>query len=71
MRRVNAVSFNMFRHTHTGSSSGTIPKWKVTILVRRRRMRRRRRKRRRRRGRRRRQSYIFQRSVCFNLEILN
>ena len=29
MRRVNAVSFNMFRHTHTGSSSGTIAKWKV------------------------------------------
>lgn len=29
MRRVNMVSFNMFRLTHTDFSGGTIAKWKV------------------------------------------
>ena len=31
MGRVNTVSFNMFRHTHTDSSSGTIARWKVRV----------------------------------------
>ena len=28
-RRINAVSFNMFRLAHTGFSPGTMAKWKV------------------------------------------